>query len=92
MRIDLNSPFQRGAQAEKSGKPSKSTNVHASRVSDDAGLSEDSVTLSSLALKALESPEVRQDKVDGLRQAIQNGQYSVNPQQVAEAMLNHAIK
>lgn len=92
MRIDLNSPLQRGIETEKSGKSSQSSTARASRVGDDAGLLEDSVTLSSLATKALESPEVRQDKVDGLRQAIQNGQYSVDPYQVAEAMLNDAIK
>jgi flagellar biosynthesis anti-sigma factor FlgM len=92
MRIDLNPPLQRGIETEKSGKSLQSSNARASRANDDAGLSEDSVTLSSLATKALESSEVRQDKVDGLRQAIQNGQYSVDPQQVAEAMLNDVIK
>ncbi|HEY1802509.1 MAG TPA: flagellar biosynthesis anti-sigma factor FlgM [Terriglobales bacterium] len=92
MRIDLNSPL-RGAETEKSGNSSSSGRARRTQAdSNSSALSEDSVTLGSLTSKALESPEVRQDKVDSLRSAVQSGQYSVDPQQVAEAMLNDAIK
>lgn len=87
MRIDSNFPLQRGNETEKSNKsvagkfvPSQAEGSHES--------GEDSVTLSSLASKALDTPEVRQDKVDSLRSAIQNGSYTVDPDQTADAMLS----
>jgi flagellar biosynthesis anti-sigma factor FlgM len=33
---------------------------------------------------------VRQDKVDALREAINSGQYKVQPDEIAEAMLQNA--
>jgi flagellar biosynthesis anti-sigma factor FlgM len=87
MRIDSNFPLQRGAETEKSNKASAGKFVPAqTEGSHESG--EDSVTLSSLASKALDTPEVRQDKVDSLRAAIQNGSYSVDPNQTADAMLS----
>ena len=91
MRIDLNSPLT-GAQAEHSGKPSSAPKARRVQVDDNATLSHDTVTVSSLAAKALETPEVRQDRVESLRQAVQNGTYSVNPQDIAEAILAYASK
>jgi len=57
------------------------------------GTDEDKTTLSTatsvgaLTTAALASPEVRQDKVDALRNAIQNGSYQVEPGKIAEAMI-----
>ena len=87
MRIDSNFPLQRGTETEKSNKSSSAGKFRSSQVDDKSALGEDSVSLSSLASKALESPEVRQDKVDNLRQAIANGTYSVDPKQTADAMI-----
>lgn len=40
-----------------------------------------------LTRRALQMPEVRQGKVDALRQSISAGQYSVDPQKVAAAII-----
>ena len=87
MRIDSNFPLQRGAETEKSNKSvaGKFVPPQAEESHESGG---DSVTLSSLASKALDTPEVRQDKVDGLRAAVQNGSYTVDPEQTADAMLS----
>ena len=54
---------------------------------DRTTLSFDTVAVSSLASKALETTPIRQDKVDSLRQAINNGQYKIEPDKIADAML-----
>jgi len=43
--------------------------------------------LSSLHEQALVLPEVRQDRVNALCDAIQSGQYKVDPQKIAEAII-----
>ena len=44
-------------------------------------------TVSALVNTALASPEIRQDKVDSLRQAISNGTYTFDAGKVADAMI-----
>jgi negative regulator of flagellin synthesis FlgM len=56
---------------------------------DRATLTSGSTTVSSLVSKALESPEVRQDKVDNLRQAVESGQYKVEPDKIASSILDN---
>lgn len=58
---------------------------------DQASLSLDTVGISALAAKAMQMPEIRQDKVDALRQTIRQGQYQVDPTKVADAMLNEKV-
>ena len=91
MKINLNSVFQ-GAAAEKSEKTALRTDKTRSESAHSGGTPEDKVSLNSLVEKVLQAPETRQEKVDNLRQAVQNGQYSVDPQKVAEAILANAPK
>jgi flagellar biosynthesis anti-sigma factor FlgM len=46
----------------------------------------DSVSVQSLTSQALDSPEVRQDTVDALRQSVASGQYQVDPANIAAAI------
>jgi flagellar biosynthesis anti-sigma factor FlgM len=55
---------------------------------DRATLSSDSVSPKSLVSLALNSPAVRQDKVDSLTQAVQNGDYELDPAKIASAMVD----
>jgi negative regulator of flagellin synthesis FlgM len=55
---------------------------------DRTTLQSDSASTTSLAKIALNSPEVRQNKVESLTQAIQNGQYQLDPAKIASAMLD----
>lgn len=57
---------------------------------DKATLSSDSASIEALTAKALQSTEVRQDKVEALRQAIQNGTYKLEPDKIAEAMIRQS--
>ncbi|QMV17507.1 flagellar biosynthesis anti-sigma factor FlgM [Granulicella sp. 5B5] len=55
---------------------------------DRTTLSSDSSTVKALVIQALATPDVRQDKVQSLRQAVSSGTYQVDPQKLASAMVS----
>ncbi|MGA8153937.1 MAG: flagellar biosynthesis anti-sigma factor FlgM [Terriglobales bacterium] len=57
---------------------------------DKATLHTDKASLEALAAQALNSPEIRQDKVDALRQAIKSGHYQIEPQAIAEGVIRES--
>jgi negative regulator of flagellin synthesis FlgM len=93
MKIDLNSSTPDPVitpRGNNSGAASTSQ-VHAGG-EDTATLSFDQANIGALTSQAMASPDVRQDKIDALRQAISTGQYKVEPDQVAGAMLQESPK
>jgi flagellar biosynthesis anti-sigma factor FlgM len=56
---------------------------------DQAQLSGAGAQVASLTAQALQLPEVRQERVQALRQAVQFGNYELNPQAVAGSLLDH---
>jgi flagellar biosynthesis anti-sigma factor FlgM len=54
---------------------------------DQASLSSDALKLSNLSAALSNVPEIRQERVASLSQALQNGSYSVTDQQIAQAMI-----
>jgi flagellar biosynthesis anti-sigma factor FlgM len=86
-------------EVTREDRPEKHASVKAGALSDPAPQSEirfeDTVTLSSAGLnsvtsiqaKTLESPEVREDKIAALRDAIQKSEYNVGSEEIAEAIL-----
>ncbi len=89
MRIDLNGISLNGMEREDKTKKAGAKPTSSPNVEDKASLSTDTLSLTSLEATALAAPEVRQDKVEALRQAIQNGEYKVDPQKIAHAILEH---
>ena len=88
MRIDLNHiTLQDLARKEKSRKAGLK-DPSASNVEDKTSLSADTKGIASLQAQALATPAIRQDKVDALRQAIQQGDYRLEPDQIAHAILS----
>jgi flagellar biosynthesis anti-sigma factor FlgM len=57
---------------------------------DQTSFSFDQARVQSLATQALAAPEVRQEKVAPLQQAIANGDYQVDPGKVADAIAAEA--
>jgi negative regulator of flagellin synthesis FlgM len=94
MKIDLNSSTPdpiitpRGNNNEATSTTSQVQNSG----DDKATLSYDHANIGALTSQALASSDVRQDKIDALRQAIGNGQYKVEPDKVAESMLQESPK
>lgn len=54
--------------------------------SDHADLSSDGVTYTKLSSSLASVPEIRQERVAPLRQALQNGSYQVSNQQIAKSL------
>jgi negative regulator of flagellin synthesis FlgM len=50
----------------------------------------DELHLSNVAARAMAEPNFDRAKVDSIKQAIQNGQYPLNPRKIAESF--HAIE
>jgi negative regulator of flagellin synthesis FlgM len=91
MRIDLyNSAANELSSEQTSQKVSseKAAKSGLSQTEDRATLTSDSASVGSLVSTALSSPEVRQDKVDSLKQAISSGQYDLNPTKIATSIID----
>jgi negative regulator of flagellin synthesis FlgM len=92
MRIDLynsaasqisTEPNSQQVSAQNTGNSGQVDNTE-----DRATLTSDSTSVGSLVSTALNSPQVRQDKVDSLRQAVSSGQYQLDPQKIAASMVD----
>jgi len=92
MRIDLynsaasqisTEPNSQQVSAQNTGNSGQVDNTE-----DRATLTSDSTSVGSLVSTALNSPQVRQDKVDSLRQAVSSGQYQLDPQKIAASMID----
>jgi len=91
MRIDLNPSAMpelgRSGEAAAGTKPGDVTNLAAPDAEDVAHLSSGSDAVQKLKLQLDALPEVRQQRVEALRQAISDGTYKISPQGIAAAML-----
>lgn len=88
MRIGLNSPDPQGVSTETAATSSAAagkTRLACGEHGDS--FPEDTVTISSLALRALQTPDIRQDQVASLQQNVADGHYELDPSAIAEAML-----
>jgi len=86
MRIGLNPPDPQGIASEQASSAVVGRTGKASTESTDS-FSGDTLTLSTLAGRALQMPEVRQEKVASLQQSIAAGQYKIDAGSIAAAML-----
>lgn len=96
MRIDLNpavtSGLDRTGNSATASRQVRDTTASSDGVAMDvAQLSTGSDAVQNLKIHLQSVPEIRQSRVDSLRQAISNGSYQVSPTNVAAAMLGDAI-
>jgi negative regulator of flagellin synthesis FlgM len=91
MRVDLtqsaatqiaNEPSAKGVSARNSSTTGPSGE------GDRTTFSSDSSSVSSLVSAAMNSPEIREDKVASLKQAIDSGQYRLDPNAIASSMID----
>jgi len=89
MKIDANGPITNQIQTERnpSQKPDGIASTGSSEASDRTTLNSTGNSVQLLTNQALQSPEVRQDKVDAIRQSVSSGQYKVDPGKIADAMI-----
>jgi flagellar biosynthesis anti-sigma factor FlgM len=94
MRIDLNPAAQALPESGRSPNQSSASGGSAPaagspRGEDQAQLSGTHAQIESLVAQALQLPDVRQEKVNSLRQAVQGGSYRPSASQVAESLFSH---
>lgn len=90
MRVDLSN-----TQASQMASESSSQQVNQGTNSAPVGGDEDRTTLtsdsgavSSLVSAAMNTPEMREDKIASLQQAIASGQYNLDPEKIAASMID----
>jgi flagellar biosynthesis anti-sigma factor FlgM len=97
MRIDSNQGAQGLPESGRTSTPGPASGeVHGAassgvRGEDQAQFSGGQVQVQALAAQVLQLPEVRQEKVNALRQVILDGSYQPGSSQVAEAMFAHML-
>ena len=95
MRVDLNRTAAgqiANDQTPATKRVGSSGSEPVSAAEDKATLTSDSVSVRALASKALENPEVRQERVDGLREQIQTRQYKIDHGKIADAIAEEHSK
>jgi flagellar biosynthesis anti-sigma factor FlgM len=98
MKIEPSSSTPEPIVASRGNAPdaTSTSQVHGNEVhgneEDKTTLSYDRANISTLTSQAMSSSDVRQDRIEVLRQAISSGQYQAMPDQIAEAMLRESSK
>jgi flagellar biosynthesis anti-sigma factor FlgM len=91
MRIDLNSSampeLDRSPSATSGAKTHDLTSRPSAIAEDSAMLSTGRDAVQTLKAQLDQIPEIRQQKVESLRQALAEGRYQAHPQQIAAAMV-----
>jgi negative regulator of flagellin synthesis FlgM len=92
MRIDLFNSTASQISSEANEKKVQAENTAQVSNAGDGGdrttLTSGSSSVSSLVSGAMNSPEIRHDKVQSLQQAISNGEYKLEPDKIAGAMID----
>lgn len=91
MKIDVNSLTANQLPVDRGPKQVSSGSLAGTQISteDRTTLSTDSQSVQSLTSQALNSPEIRQDKVDTLRQSVSSGEYQVSAKAIANAIIDN---
>lgn len=94
MRIDSAVSVSENLQAQNvasrgaSAQPNPSTSIDSN---DQTQFSASNSTVQQLQSTLSQTPEVRQDRVEALRQAVASGSYQVSDQQLANAMASDML-
>ncbi|HTW57902.1 MAG TPA: flagellar biosynthesis anti-sigma factor FlgM [Terriglobales bacterium] len=92
MRIDPNHGPQPARETNSSTAQNPAASASPAELGEDqAQLSGAHTQIQALATQAAQLPEVRQERVQALRQAIQGGRYATTPEQVAGAVFGHML-
>ena len=95
MRINFHSGPQPAAELEINRGQNAATGgrlAHSSAAGADlAQLSATHVQVQALAAQAGQLPEIRAEKVQSLREALAKGEYRVQPEKLAGALISHML-
>lgn len=86
---DAKTTRSRNSVAPEPTQPAVVTSQHKGKSSvDQVQLSQEAQKLGQLQAKINASPDVNLEKVNEIRKAIAEGKFHVNPERIAEALLN----
>ena len=91
MRIDLTNSAASQIANEPGSQSVNGQNAvvpEASGTEDRTSFTSDQASVGALVNTAMQSPEIRQDKVAALQQSIGSGQYELDPAKIAAAMID----
>ena len=95
MRVDASLSFPENLQPQKvasSGSPTQQNRPPSvDSGQDQAQLSVHNQSIQQLKSNLSQVPEVRQERVDALRQAVSNGSYQVSDQQLGDAIASDML-
>jgi flagellar biosynthesis anti-sigma factor FlgM len=92
MRINGHSPLPNGIVPGRSEKASRAEQPVTNGPQDQTSFSSDQMSIASLESRVMQTSEIRQDRVASLKNAIQRGEYALQPDKIAEAMLNESAR
>ena len=90
MKIEANSPPAIQLPVDRSAKQVLNNGLAGTQglTEDRTTFHTDNTSVQALTSQAMNSPEIRQDKVDSLRQAVSSGTYRTDAAKTAEAMID----
>jgi negative regulator of flagellin synthesis FlgM len=96
MKVDLNGStappaLETGVKASGTGSAAPALQADKSLAQDRTTFQSSAQTVSSLTKQAMSTPEVRQDKIDALRQAMDSGTFKFDANKAAEAMIKDSM-
>ncbi len=90
MKVDLNAPTPSGITPANTKAERTSADSLITSGQDSATLSTDKASIDVLTNQVMASSELRQEKIEALRQAIEHGEYKVEPEEIAKAIIQEA--
>jgi flagellar biosynthesis anti-sigma factor FlgM len=89
MKIDVNSPVASQLPPDRGAKQVSNQELAATQIAtgDRTTFHSDSTSVQALTSQALNSPEIRQAKVDALTQSVKSGEYQVDANKTAGAII-----
>ena len=92
MRIDLTNAAASHISSEPTAEHLKGrpaiTNSMPAEHGDRTTFSAHTQPVNSLVNQAMQSPEIRQEKVESLKAAVSSGKYQLNPAEIAQSMID----
>ena len=92
MRIDLTNAGASAISSEPTAEQLKARQAAAGSVSaeheDRTTLSVHTQPVGSLVSQAMQTPEIRQEKVESLKAAVSSGKYHLDPAEIAQSMID----
>ena len=90
MKIDINATLNGQMPTELAAKQvsTSSPTPFQNKTQDTTSFNNSGkTTVQSLTNQALQTPEIRQDKVSAIRESIKNGSYDLDPRKIASAII-----